>query len=118
MKYLDIASKVNRILLGLVMLVPGLLKLFVLGPSAVAGMLAGFGFPMATFFAWLLIVVEIGSGLAVLIGWKLEYTAIAPAVILVIAGLLVYRTDYGNLLMHLVIASNFVAVACMHCKKK
>ncbi len=118
MKYLDIASKVNRILLGLVMLVPGLLKLFVIGPSAVSGMLAGLGFPAAMFFTWLLIVFEIGSGLAVLIGWKLEYTAVPPAVILVIAGLLVYRTDYGILLMHLVIASNFVALACMHCKKK
>ena len=118
MKYLDIAGKVNRVLLGLVMLVPGLLKLFVMGPSAVAGMLSGFGFPMATFFAWLLIASEIVFGIAVLVGWKLEYTALVPAVILVIAGLLVYRSDYGNLLMHLVIASNFVAVACMHCKNK
>lgn len=100
------------------MLVPGLLKLFVMGPSAVASMLGSFGFPAAMFFAWLLIILEIGSGLAVLIGWKLEYTAIVPAVILVIAGLLVYRTDYGNLLMHLVIASNFVALGCMHCKSK
>ena len=118
MKYLDIAHTVNRVLLGLVMIVPGLLKLFVLGPSAVVGMLSTLGFPAATFFAWLLILSEILFGAAVLIGWKLEYTAIVPAVILVIAGLLVYRKDYGSLLMHLVIASNFALIACMHCKSK
>ncbi len=118
MKCLEVATKVNQMLLGLVMLIPGLMKLFLLGPSAVAGMLGGLGFPTATFFAWLLIVLEIGSGVAVLVGWKLKYTAFVPAVILVIAGLLVYTTDYGNLLMHLVIASNFVVLGCMHCKSK
>ena len=118
MKYLEIATKVNQVLLGLVMLVPGLLKLLVMGPSAVVSMLSGIGFPVPTLFAWILILSEIGFGVAVLTGWKLQYTTIVPAIILVIAGLTVYATDYGNLLMHLVIASNFIALGCMHCKKK
>ena len=118
MRYLEIANKVNGVFLGLVMLIPGLFKLFVLGPSAVSGMLSGFGFPVATFFAWLLILSEIGFGAAVLLRWKLEYTTIVPAIILVIAGLLVYRTDYPSLLLHFVAASNFVALGCMHCKGK
>lgn len=116
MKHGEIAVKVNQVLLGLVMIVPGLIKLFVLGPSAVAGMLSGFGFPVATFFAWLLILSEIVFGAAVLTGWKLQYTPFVPAFILVVAGLLVYRTDYGTLLMHFVIASNFVVLGLMHKK--
>ncbi len=118
MKSMQIATKVNQILLGLVMLVPGLLKLFVMGPSAVVTMLAGIGFPMPTFFAWLLILSEIGFGAAVLFGWKLQYTTIVPAIILVIAGFTVYMTQYPSLLLHLVVASNYIALGCMHCKSK
>ncbi|HIH15470.1 MAG: hypothetical protein QT08_C0013G0027 [archaeon GW2011_AR17] len=116
MKGGEIAVKVNQVLLGLVMLIPGLYKLFVLGPSAVVAMLESFGFPVALLFAWLLIVSEIFFGAAVLIGWKLKYTTLVPAVILVLAGLLAYRNDYPSLLLHFVTASNFVAFGMMHKK--
>ena len=118
MKSMEIATKVNQIILGLVMLVPGLFKLFVMGPSAVVTMLSGIGFPAPTLFAWLLILSEIGFGAAVLLGWKLQYTTIVPAIILVIAGFSVYMTQYPTLLLHLACASNFIALGCMHCKKK
>ena len=118
MKSIEIATKVNQILLGLVMLVPGLYKLFVLGSDAVVTMLGGIGFPAPMLFAWLLILSEIGFGAAVLIGWKLQYTTIVPAIILVIAGFTVYMTQYPSWLLHLVVASNFIALGCMHCKKK
>src|SRR3989344_2462272 len=101
MKGGEIAVKVNQVLLGLVMLIPGLYKLFVLGPSAVVAMLESFGFPVALLFAWLLIVSEIFFG---------------AAVILVLAGLLAYRNDYPSLLLHFVTASNFVAFGMMHKK--
>src|SRR3989338_4877434 len=104
MKGVEIANRVNQILLGLVMLVPGLYKFFILGPEAVVAMLSSLGFPAATFFAWLLILSEIVFGAAVLVRWKLEYTTIPPAIILVVAGLLVYRTQYPSLLLHLVVA--------------
>ena len=59
---------INRILLGLLMLVPGLLKLFVVGPTGVSGMMSGISiFAWAPFFwAWLLILAEIISGAAIL----------------------------------------------------
>lgn len=38
MEYIKV---INRILLGLVMLISGLLKLFVMGPSAIVGMTQG-----------------------------------------------------------------------------
>ncbi len=101
---------VNRILLGLLMLVPGILKLFVFKPSGVTGMLAGMGFPLPMFFAWILILAEIGFGIAILANWKLEYTTWPPIVILVVATLVTMdwsSPQWSNLLLHLVAASNF-----------
>ena len=104
----DIVKKVNWILLGLVMLVPGLLKLFVMGPSAVSTMLAEFGFPMATAFAWVLIVAEIVSGALILAQWKLEYVTWVPVVILVVAAFTAWLGQWGNMLVHFALASNYV----------
>ena len=66
------AGTVNRVLLGLLMLVPGLLKIFIMKPAAVVGMLSGFGFPVPTFFAWVLMLSEIVFGIAILANWKME----------------------------------------------
>ena len=48
------ASKANWILLGLVLLIPGLLKLFVMKPTAISEMLSGIAvFAWApVFWAW------------------------------------------------------------------
>ena len=101
------AGTVNRILLGLVMLIPGLLKLFVLKPAAVVGMLEGIGFPVAAFFAWVLILSEIVFGIAILARWKLEYTVWPPIVIMLVAAFTVSWANWPLFLMHLVIASNY-----------
>ena len=74
----DTAMKINWILLGLVMLIPGLLKLFVMKPAAVTGMLEGFGFPGASFFAWILILGEILSGVLILARYKLDKVVYIP----------------------------------------
>lgn len=104
------AKKANWVLLGLVMLVAGAMKLFVMGSDAVATMLAGFGFPAATAFAWLLIVAEIGSGLLILARYKLEHVTWVPAVILVVAAFTAWRWDWGNMLIHFALASNYVVL--------
>ncbi|MEK6800631.1 MAG: DoxX family protein [Nanoarchaeota archaeon] len=103
----DLAMKVNWLLLGLLMLVAGLVKLFIMKPSAVVGMLSGMGFPAATFFAWILILSEIVFGALILAKWKLKYTVIPPMIILIIAA---FATNWGNwagLLLHLLAASNY-----------
>jgi len=104
------ASWTNSILLGILMLVPGIMKLFVIGPSAVTGMLSSFGFPIAGFFAWILILAEIITGIAILARWNLKYTTIPPAIIIVFAGLLTSLSlqTLPLFLMHLVIASNYI----------
>ncbi|MEX2017309.1 MAG: DoxX family membrane protein, partial [Candidatus Pacearchaeota archaeon] len=80
-KYLKLT---NRILLGLLILVPGIIKLFVSGPDAVIGMLSGIAlFSWApAFWAWVLMLSEVIFGLAILANYKLKYTVIPPVIIL------------------------------------
>jgi uncharacterized membrane protein YphA (DoxX/SURF4 family) len=102
--------KLNWILLGLVMLVSGLLKVFVMGVGAVEGMLGGitlFAWAPA-FWAWVLIIGEIGSGAAILARWNLQKVVWIPAIILVVATFTVQWTSWTNMLIHLALASNYL----------
>lgn len=115
------AKLVNRILLGLLMLVPGLLKLFVIGPSGVTSMLDGMGFPIPMFFAWILILAEIVFGIAILANYKIGYTAWPPIVILVVAVIVAQNwsnPSWSTILLHLVAASNYWLLAEWACKKE
>ena len=104
MKHLKL---VNRILLGLVMLIPGIMKLFVLGPTAVTAMLAGFSIPAAGFLAWILILSEIVFGTAILANWKLKYTVWPPIIILVVAAFTAMINNIAQILVHIALASNY-----------
>ena len=97
----------NRILLGLLMLVPGLLKLFVVKPAAVVGMLTGMGYPIPAIMAWVLIIAEITTGVMILGGWNLRYAIIPPAIILTLAGFTAYWGSWPSLILHLAAASNY-----------
>ncbi len=102
-------ATVNRILLGLLMLIPGLLKLFVIKPATVVGMLStNVLFAWAPgFWAWVLILSEIVFGIAILARWKLEYTVWPPVVIMIVAAFTASWGNWPTVLMHLVIASNY-----------
>lgn len=91
------------------MLIPGLSKLFIMGPENVAGFLGSLGFPAATFFAMLLIATEVLTGIAILANYKLRYTTIPPIVILVIAGILTAlpEQNWPTFIMHLTISANY-----------
>ena len=116
------SSKINWILLGLLMLIPGLMKLFVMGPSAITQMLSGivlFSWAPA-FWAWILILSEIVFGGLVLAKWKLKYTTIPPMIILAVA-LLFVTIDWSNLaqvnlagvLFHLLAINGYWALGSM-----
>ncbi len=103
------------------MLIPGLIKLFVIGPSGVIGMLAGLNFPIPAFFAWVLILAEIFFGIAILAKWKLEYTTIGPAVILVVAALAaminwsnIGQSQWPLFILQLTVASNYLLIGARH----
>lgn len=88
MKYQEYAPTIIRIMMGLLMFVPGLSKL--MNPSGIIGMLGGLGFPAAAFFGWLLLLSEIAFGAAVIVGWKLEYTVWPLVLILAVATITVH----------------------------
>ena len=99
----------NRIILGLLMLIPGLTKLFVMGPENVSGFLMGLGFPVPMFFAILLIAVEIVFGIAVLANYKLEYTTIPPMIVMIVAAFTVALpgANWPTFIMHFAVATNY-----------
>ena len=76
-----------RITLGLFFLVPGLSKLA--NPAGITGMLSGLGFPLAGYFAWLLLLSEIIFGASLIVGHKVKFAVWPLFVILLVALLLV-----------------------------
>ncbi|MBT3464246.1 DoxX family protein [archaeon] len=76
-----------RIALGLLFLIPGLGKL--MNPAGITGMLGGLGFPIAGFFAWILIISEIVFGTMLIFNWKTDLVVWPLFIILLVATLLV-----------------------------
>jgi len=71
-----------------------------------------------------LIISEIGFGLAVIVNWKLKYTAFIPAFILVIAVLTVTikwaaigTTNWTSLIFHLIAINGFIILGLNGWKK-
>jgi uncharacterized membrane protein YphA (DoxX/SURF4 family) len=121
------AHKAMWILLGLLMLIPGLLKLLVMGPSAVTGMLSGIAlFSWApAFWAWILILSEIVFGVLILAKYKLELTVWPPIIILAVAVLFVtinwgdlMSTSWPNVILHLIAITGYMGLGCSSKKKK
>lgn len=103
------AMPTQRILLGLLMLVPGLSKLggtFGIDTGvSVAGLSVMLSaWPAAMFFAWIVALSEVVFGIAILAKWKMKYTTIPPMIILVVAALMTTISPFNpiNLLFHLV----------------
>lgn len=103
MKYGELA---NRILIAAMFIVAGSMKLFVQKPSGVAGFLDGMGFPIAIFFAWVLILSETLGGLALLANKFVKWATIPLMIIMIVAAFTANLKNPVSLLMHLVVASN------------
>ena len=74
-----------RIALGVVFIMHGGQKLFVMGPSTVAGFLAAIGMPWPSVSAALLIAAELGGGLALLAGAFTRLAALLTAFTMAVA---------------------------------
>lgn len=70
-----IATLVGRMLLGLIFVISGLKK--IIGFSAVAGYMGSKGLPAAESLLGLSIVIEVGGGLALILGWHAQRAALA-----------------------------------------
>lgn len=84
-----------RVTLGLLFALSGYRKL--MNPEGVVTMLTGIGFPAATFFAWLLLLSELIFGLAVLVGFKVKYTAWPLVLVLLVAEVAIVIPKQGIL---------------------
>jgi len=93
-EYRNISPFLLRLGLGIMFLFTGITKL--LNPSGIIGMLSSLGFPIATFFGWILLFSEIIFGALVLIGWKVKYTVWPLAIILLVATLTVFVPQIGK----------------------
>jgi len=92
--YSNYSPTMLRAILGPLFILPGIMKL--MNPAMISGMLGSMGFPAPTLFAWILIISEIGFGLAVLAGFKIKYTVWPLVVILLVATALVFAPMIGT----------------------
>jgi len=79
----------GRALMSAVFLVAGVRKIMFWGPQV--AYFTKLGFPAPEFFTVVAIVVEIGAGLALLIGWKAKHAAWLLALFVLVATFMAHR---------------------------
>mgnify|MGYP001582789949 CR=1 FL=1 len=110
-----LAQTLLRVLLGLLFLVPGLGKS--MDPAGIIGMLGGLGFPIPALFGWILILSEILFGAALILGFKVKWTAWPLVIILAVATIMVHLPTLGtpmgpiNVLFHLVGIAGLIVIS-------
>lgn len=119
MKHKTYGITILRIALGLLFLIPGLGKL--MNPAGITGMLGGLGFPIAGFFAWILLISEIVFGTMLIFNWKTKIAVWPLFAILLVATLLVAIPGLDmsnpmtiiNILWHLVGLAGLFAISTL-----
>ncbi len=102
-----------RVTIGALFLVAGIKKF--MATEGVVGMLSGLGFPAPTFFAWILMLSEVIFGAAILVGYKVKYTAWPLVIVLAVATILVVipNSGYGssNFYFNLISIAGLITIA-------
>ncbi len=93
------AMLIGRVLIGLLFLVTGIQV--VMGFSGFTGMLSSMGLPMASLLAIAVVVVKVGGGAALIIGWNVRYASIALMIFTIFTILLVHNNFGDQLVMML-----------------
>ena len=102
----NIAMLLGRILIGGMFLLAGLNKLT--GDMAgTAGYMQSAGVP--TELLWPVIVLELGAGLALILGWKTRLAALALAVFTVLAAVL-FHNNFGDQTQMILFMKNLAIV--------
>ena len=83
------AALVGRVLLALMFVWAGYGK--ITGYAGTAGWMASAGMPMVGVFLPLAILVELGGGIALIVGWKARWVALLLAAFTVLATLVFHR---------------------------
>ena len=79
----------SRILIGALFVTAGVRKAMTI--AATAGYFAKLGMPAGEAMAWLAVLIEIGGGLALIIGWQTRWVAWLLAIFVVIATGMAHR---------------------------
>lgn len=82
-------SLVGRLLLALLFVPAGVMK--ITGFSGTVGYIASVGLPLASLGAVLAIVVEVGAGLALAVGWRTRWAALVLAAFTLVATVLFHN---------------------------
>ncbi len=85
-----------RIAVGILFIVSGIVKLFIMGPTAVGQFFGGIGIPAPLFFAYLVGLVELLGGIAVLIGFWTRLAAILLSAVMLVAMFTAHLPDLLN----------------------
>ena len=95
----DVAALVGRVLLALMFVWAGYGK--ITGYAGTAGWMASAGMPMVGVFLPLAILVELGGGIALIVGFKARWVALALAGFTLVASLIFhhYWTMTGDAVM-------------------
>lgn len=104
---------IGRVLLAFLFIMAGYGKL--MDFEGTVGMVAGLGFPVATVVAALVVLLELGGGIAIVLGYKTRTIALLLAVFCVWAGFLVHNQadpmQQAMLMKNLAIAGGFLVLA-------
>lgn len=94
----------GRVLMGLLFFASGLSMLFVNGPAGTAMFFESMGVPMAGIVVWLVIILKVGAGGAIILGKRVGLAAACLIGFTVLATLIAHRSfDDINLLKNLAI---------------
>jgi len=87
------APLILRLFLGVVFTLHGYQKLFVMGPSGVAGFFGSVGIPLASVMAWVVSLVEFFGGIAVILGLMVRHMSLLFSIIMLVA---IFKVKFAN----------------------
>lgn len=99
----NLISLISRVLISALFLMSGVNK--ILHPVATQEYMASYGMPLTGLFMLAAIVVELGGGLSVLLGYKARWGATALAIFLVPATL-IFHTNFGDQIQTIMFMKN------------
>jgi putative oxidoreductase len=97
----------GRVLLSLIFIISGLGK--VAAPDATIGYISSVGAPFPEVAYAVALVVELGLGLALLLGFKAKFAA-AGIAIFTLAAALLFHTDFSNQIQLVMFMKNFTII--------
>jgi len=84
----DLGSVIFRLAAAFILIVAGWAKVSS-GNAMFTGMLDGLGFPLPGVLAWVVALIELLGGIAILIGYMTRYASVLASIIMIVAILMV-----------------------------